>query len=58
MSFGFSAWLLVNLHAIPGIEPFDPFPFNLLTTVVSLEAIFLTLFVFSARFAGKAMRVS
>ena len=41
----FSAWLLVNLHAIPGIEPFDPFPFNLLTTVVSLEAIFLTLFV-------------
>jgi uncharacterized membrane protein len=41
----FSAWLLVNLHALPGIEPFDPFPFNLLTTVVSLEAIFLTLFV-------------
>jgi len=41
----FSAWLLVNLHAIPGIQPFDPFPFNLLTTVVSLEAIFLTLFV-------------
>jgi uncharacterized membrane protein len=41
----FSAWLLVNLHGIPGIQPFDPFPFNLLTTVVSLEAIFLTLFV-------------
>jgi uncharacterized membrane protein len=41
----FIAWLVVNLHAIPGIQPFDPFPFNLLTTVVSLEAIFLTLFV-------------
>ena len=26
-------------------EPCDPFPFNLLTTIVSLEAIFLTLFV-------------
>ena len=41
----FISWLLINLHAIPGIQPFDPFPFNLLTTVVSLEAIFLTLFV-------------
>jgi uncharacterized membrane protein len=41
----FFAWLLVNLHALPGIKPFDPFPFNLLTTSVSLEAIFLTLFV-------------
>jgi uncharacterized membrane protein len=41
----FVTWLLVNLHAIPGIQPFDPFPFNLLTTFVSLEAIFLTLFV-------------
>jgi uncharacterized membrane protein len=41
----FVTWLLINLHALPGIEPFDPFPFNLLTTCVSLEAIFLTLFV-------------
>jgi len=41
----FILWLLINLHAIPGIQPFDPFPFNLLTTCVSLEAIFLTLFV-------------
>ena len=41
----FVAWLLVNLHTVPGIQSFDPFPFNLLTTAVSLEAIFLTLFV-------------
>jgi len=41
----FFAWLAVNLNVIPGIEPFDPFPFSLLTMVVSLEAIFLTLFV-------------
>ena len=41
----FISWLLVNLHALPGIKPFDPFPFNLLTTVVSLEAIFLTLYI-------------
>jgi uncharacterized membrane protein len=30
---------------IPGILPFDPFPFSFLTLVVSLEAIFLTLLV-------------
>jgi uncharacterized membrane protein len=27
------------------LKPFDPYPYTLLTTVVSLEAIFLTLFV-------------
>jgi uncharacterized membrane protein len=41
----FSFWLVANLHLLPGVTPFDPFPFNLLTTAVSLEAIFLTLFV-------------
>jgi CRP/FNR family transcriptional regulator, cyclic AMP receptor protein len=28
-----------------GVEPFDPFPFGLLTMIVSLEAIFLSCFV-------------
>jgi len=41
----FFLWLIVNFHFIPRVTPFDPFPFNLLTMVVSLEAIFLTLFV-------------
>jgi uncharacterized membrane protein len=41
----FSAWILINSGAIPGITPFDPFPFSFLTLVVSLEAIFLTLLV-------------
>ncbi len=39
------SWLVVNLHVLPGVTPFDLFPFNLLTTVVSIEVIFLTLFV-------------
>ena len=42
---GFSLWLLVNMGIVPGIEPFDPYPFNFLTLVVSLEAIFLSVFV-------------
>jgi len=41
----FLIWVLLNTGVIPGLEPFDPFPFSLLTTIVSLEAIFLTLFV-------------
>lgn len=41
----FALWILINVHAIRGIAVFDPFPFSFLTMVVSLEAIFLTLFV-------------
>ncbi|MBZ0286737.1 MAG: DUF1003 domain-containing protein [Anaerolineae bacterium] len=41
----FAVWLIVNTGIIPGIEPFDPFPFGLLTTIVSLEAIILAIFV-------------
>lgn len=41
----FSGWILINTGNIPGITPFDPFPFQLLTTAVSLEAIFLTIIV-------------
>lgn len=32
-----------------GFTPFDPFPFGLLTMVVSLEAIFLSIFVLMAQ---------
>jgi len=39
----------VNLGHFPQLRPFDPFPFTLLTTLVSLEAIFLTLFVLASQ---------
>lgn len=39
----FGAWIAVNV--LRGREAFDPYPFVMLTTVVSLEAIFLTLMV-------------
>lgn len=41
----FAVWISLNVGLVPGVEPFDPFPFSFLTLVVSLEAIFLTLLV-------------
>jgi uncharacterized membrane protein len=38
-------WLLVNLHLIPGVAAFDPFPFGVLALIVSSESVFLTVFV-------------
>lgn len=38
----FIGWVLINLGKIPGIPIFDPYPFILLITMVSLEAILLT----------------
>src|SRR3989344_8811363 len=43
--FVFVAWILINTNQIKSIPPFDPFPFSLLTTIVSLEAIILAVFV-------------
>ena len=41
----FVVWIVINVGLIPGIEPFDPFPFGFLTMVVSLEAIALAIIV-------------
>ncbi len=45
----FTLWVSVNVGWIPGIRIFDPFPFTFLTMTVSLEAIFLTLFVLASQ---------
>ena len=45
----FGAWVTINAGAIRGIRPFDPFPFPFLTMAVSLEAIFLALFVLASQ---------
>ena len=41
----FSTWIIVNIGLVPSVPTFDPYPFTLLTTIVSLEAIFLAIFV-------------
>jgi uncharacterized membrane protein len=40
----FSVWIILNTGRV-GVHPFDPFPYGLLTLIVSLEAIFLSTFV-------------
>jgi uncharacterized membrane protein len=45
----FALWAILNAGLIPGLKPFDAFPFPLLTMAVSLEAIFLTLFVLASQ---------
>jgi uncharacterized membrane protein len=44
----FAVWVAWNVGAL-GLRPFDPYPFGLLTMVVSLEAIFLSIFVLMAQ---------
>jgi uncharacterized membrane protein len=45
---GFAVWLLWNTGKL-GVRPIDPYPFGLMTTIVSLEAIFLSIFVLMAQ---------
>jgi uncharacterized membrane protein len=39
------SWALVNTGLIPGVTPFDPFPFGILTLIVSAEGVFLAIFI-------------
>lgn len=41
----FIAWALINSGKISGLEPFDPFPFLLLSVAVSTYAILLSIVV-------------
>ncbi|MFA5031068.1 MAG: DUF1003 domain-containing protein [Patescibacteria group bacterium] len=45
-AFLFVLWIILNLIAFE--RAWDPYPFNLLTMIVSLEAIFLSTFVLIA----------
>lgn len=41
----FGGWMLVNAGMVPGLSPFDPFPYPLLSSITSLEAVLLAAFV-------------
>ena len=38
-------WSAINLNLVPGVKPFDPFPFGILALVISSESVVLTIFV-------------
>ncbi len=41
----FALWLSLNARLIPGVSGWDPFPFGLLTMVLTLEQSLLTIFI-------------
>jgi uncharacterized membrane protein len=41
----FTLWVLINTGALPIIQPFDPFPFGILTLIVSTEGVLLALVI-------------
>ena len=42
---GFCAWLILNSGWLLAVAPFDPYPFTMLGTLVSCEAVLLSTFV-------------
>lgn len=40
-----AAWIVVNTGLIPGVRPFDPYPFSFLALVVAMEVLLLSTFV-------------
>lgn len=45
-------WILTNLNVIPGLTPFDRFPFGILALIVSAESLVLTIFVLISQNRG------
>lgn len=43
--FWFATWIILNAGFAPSVVKFDPYPYPFLTFAVSLEAIFLSLFI-------------
>jgi uncharacterized membrane protein len=45
----FAGWSAINLGLAGELRRFDPYPFGLMSVIISLEAIFLTLFVLASQ---------
>jgi uncharacterized membrane protein len=41
----FLAWFAINTGKVPGVKVFDPYPFVLLTMMVSMEGVLLATFI-------------
>ena len=53
----FVVWIELNIHP-KGKITFDPFPFALLTIIVSLESIFLSTFILMSRIGAEDRQMS
>src|SRR5688500_7412536 len=57
----FGGWLVLNSQPvaklIPGLKPWDPFPFVMLAMIASVEAIFLSTFVLISQNRAAALAV-
>ena len=42
---GMVVWAVVNAGLVPGVKPFDPYPYVLLTMLVSMEGVLVAVFV-------------
>jgi uncharacterized membrane protein len=40
-----AAWIILNLGWIPGVQPFDPYPFSLLMIIATFATMFLAIVV-------------
>jgi CRP/FNR family transcriptional regulator, cyclic AMP receptor protein len=45
----FGAWIAINVSLIRNVKAFDPYPFAFMSVIISIEAIFLTLFVLTSQ---------
>jgi len=45
----FGAWIAINVSLIRSVRAFDPYPFEFMSVIISVEAIFLTLFVLTSQ---------
>lgn len=55
-ALGFGGWIAINARLVSFIAPFDPYPYGLLTTIASIEAIFLAVTVLISQ--NRAARVA
>ncbi len=42
---GIVSWILINTNHFPHLSPFDPYPFSLLSLIITVESVFLFMFV-------------
>ena len=40
-----AVWILLNVGAVPGVAPFDPFPFGILALLIATEGVLLAVFI-------------